>query len=182
MDRLHWRGTSFRSEACKRRCCYKVPRHAGIAYHLSSEANETHLHSVPKCKGCTGVRYSVNCKALPISISNPEVQETIPSSPDRNDVSSTSVASLAKSKPQKDAKTVNTNYQQKPSFLTEEEAGELYSTVMNQHLGSTMGTEAASSTTDIPTAGEDLPSARFQTPLTSCRSSPTKSANSQSIL
>jgi alkylated DNA repair dioxygenase AlkB len=33
---------------------------------LSSEANDTHLHSVPKCKGCTGVRYSVNCKAIPI--------------------------------------------------------------------------------------------------------------------
>jgi hypothetical protein len=33
---------------------------------LSSEANETHLHSVPKCKGCTGVRYSINCKAIPL--------------------------------------------------------------------------------------------------------------------
>ncbi len=34
---------------------------------LSSEANETHVHSVPKCKGCTGVRYSINCKAIPFS-------------------------------------------------------------------------------------------------------------------
>ena len=33
---------------------------------LSSEANETHLHSVPKCRECTGVRYSVNCKAIPL--------------------------------------------------------------------------------------------------------------------
>jgi len=34
---------------------------------LSSEANETHLHSVPECKGCTGVRYSVNCNAIPFN-------------------------------------------------------------------------------------------------------------------
>jgi hypothetical protein len=33
---------------------------------LSSEANETHLHSVPKCKGRAGVRYSVNCKGIPL--------------------------------------------------------------------------------------------------------------------
>ena len=33
---------------------------------LSSKANETHLHSVPKCRECTGVRYSVNCKAIPL--------------------------------------------------------------------------------------------------------------------
>ncbi|MGP8094351.1 MAG: alpha-ketoglutarate-dependent dioxygenase AlkB [Candidatus Sulfotelmatobacter sp.] len=33
---------------------------------LSSEANKTHFHSVPKCKGCTAVRYSVNCKAIPL--------------------------------------------------------------------------------------------------------------------
>jgi hypothetical protein len=93
---------------------------------LSSEANETHLHSVPKCRECTGVRYSINCKALPISISNPEVPETIPSAPGGNGASSTSVASPAKSKPQKDAKTVKTNYEHKPSFLTKQEADELY--------------------------------------------------------
>lgn len=34
---------------------------------LSSEANETHVHSVPKYRECTGVRYSVNCKAIPFS-------------------------------------------------------------------------------------------------------------------
>jgi alkylated DNA repair dioxygenase AlkB len=33
---------------------------------LSSEANETHVHYVPKCKRSTGVRYSVNCKAIPL--------------------------------------------------------------------------------------------------------------------
>jgi alkylated DNA repair dioxygenase AlkB len=36
----------------------------GSLIKLSSEANETHVHYVPKCKGCTGVRYSVNCKAI----------------------------------------------------------------------------------------------------------------------
>ena len=65
---------------------------------LSSKANETHLHSVPKCRECTGVRYSVNCKALPISISDSEVQGTIPSEPGRNGAESTSVANPAKSK------------------------------------------------------------------------------------
>jgi len=33
---------------------------------LSSEANETHLHAVPKVKGLTGTRYAVNCKAIPV--------------------------------------------------------------------------------------------------------------------
>jgi len=33
---------------------------------LSSEANETHLHSVPKCRNCDTVRYSVNCKSISI--------------------------------------------------------------------------------------------------------------------
>jgi alkylated DNA repair dioxygenase AlkB len=93
---------------------------------LSSEANEMHLHSVPKRRECTGVRYSVNCKAIPSSISNPEVQETIPSVAGQSGASSTSVASPATIKPQKDAKTVKTNYEHKPSFLTKQEADELY--------------------------------------------------------
>lgn len=99
---------------------------------LSSEANETHLHSVPKCKGCTGVRYSVNCKALPISISNPEVQGTIPSEPGRNGAESTSVANPAKSSPQKKAETVETNYEHIPSFLTKDAADELYDKILKQ--------------------------------------------------
>lgn len=33
---------------------------------LSSEANETHLHAVPRVKGLTGTRYAVNCKAIPV--------------------------------------------------------------------------------------------------------------------
>jgi alkylated DNA repair dioxygenase AlkB len=33
---------------------------------LSSEANETHLHSVPKCGDCHAVRYSVNCKSIAV--------------------------------------------------------------------------------------------------------------------
>jgi alkylated DNA repair dioxygenase AlkB len=99
---------------------------------LSSESNETHLHSVPKCKGCTGVRYSVNCKALPISISGSEVPETIPSSPGWNDASSTSVASPARSSPQKDAQTVKSNYEHIPSFLTKQEAAELYDMILKQ--------------------------------------------------
>lgn len=33
---------------------------------LSSEANSTHLHAVPKVKGLAGTRYAVNCKAIPV--------------------------------------------------------------------------------------------------------------------
>ncbi len=99
---------------------------------LSSEANETHLHSVPKCRECTGVRYSVNCKALPISISNPEVRETVPSETGQNGASTTSVASPVKSKPQKDAKTFKTYYEHKPSFLMKQEADELYDMILKQ--------------------------------------------------
>ena len=45
----------------------KFPATQGSLITLSSEANETHLHSLPKYRECTGVRYSVNCKAIPFS-------------------------------------------------------------------------------------------------------------------
>ncbi len=100
---------------------------------LSSEANETHLHSVPKCRECTGVRYSVNCKALPISIGNSEVQETIPSAPGQNGASSTSVANAEKKGPTKKAQTAKQAYEHVPSFLNKKEADDLYSMLMKQH-------------------------------------------------
>jgi alkylated DNA repair dioxygenase AlkB len=43
----------------------KIMATAGSLIILSSEANETHLHSVPKCASCETVRYSVNCKSIP---------------------------------------------------------------------------------------------------------------------
>ena len=44
---------------------------------LSSEANDTHLHSVPKCRECTSVRYSVNCKAIPASAAERNDETTV---------------------------------------------------------------------------------------------------------
>jgi alkylated DNA repair dioxygenase AlkB len=43
----------------------KVIAQAGSLIILSSEANETHLHSVPKSASCHSVRYSINCKSIP---------------------------------------------------------------------------------------------------------------------
>lgn len=45
----------------------KIMATAGSLIVLSSEANETHLHSVPKCARCHAVRYAVNCKSIPRS-------------------------------------------------------------------------------------------------------------------
>jgi len=50
---------------------------AGSLITLSSEANDTHLHSVPKCRGCTSVRYSVNCKAIPASAAERNDETTV---------------------------------------------------------------------------------------------------------
>jgi alkylated DNA repair dioxygenase AlkB len=41
----------------------KVRAEAGSLITLSSEANDTHQHMVPKVKGYSSVRYAVNCKA-----------------------------------------------------------------------------------------------------------------------
>ena len=56
----------FAVKQVSRRSHHKIYGDAGSLIVLSSEANETHLHAVPRVKGLTGTRYAVNCKAIPV--------------------------------------------------------------------------------------------------------------------